>query len=141
MSHVYQCCNIHTTRAVIDMIQIIDAMYEHLRLFENHLNAIHTRIESSTTLLDKVNAKIEWQEGRDFIVGVLQDMVDRLQSINTEPMSEKQTQNIEDLRADLFYITILNIKEGFVRESSFSETGRLSEFFSEFQSISKYETV
>ena len=129
------------TRSVIDMIQIIDAMYEHLRLYEKSLNAIHARIESSTTLLDRVRAKIEWRSERDFIVGTLQPMITRLQSINSEPTSEPNTQNLEDMRADLFYTTILNIKEGFVRESSFSETGRLSKFFTELQSISQYETV
>jgi hypothetical protein len=122
------------TGNAIDIRQIIVVIYEDFRLLVTHLNAIYARVESSTTLLEKVYATLEWKEARDCTVCRLQHMVKCLQFINTEPISELHAKELEDLRDELFATTIDSIKDGFVRETSFSETGRMSEFFSEFQS-------
>ena len=128
----YDCGHVSTPHQQI--LHVITRLYEEKSYLVVRLDAIHARIKSSASLIERVRLKIEWIEERDKVVERLTQMVSSLTFINGSETIGVDPMEIERLNAQLYAITSANLIGGYIRETSFSENGH-SEWFTSMDSI------
>jgi len=130
----YDCGHVSTPHQQI--LHVITRLYEEKSYLVVRLDAIHARIKSSASLIERVRLKIEWIEERDKVVERLTQMVSSLTFINDGggEIIDVEPTEIERLNTQLYAITSANLIGGYIRETSFSENGH-SEWFTSMDSI------
>jgi hypothetical protein len=105
------------------ILYMIDLLNEEIYGLVLRLNAIHMRVKSAPSLLDKVRLQVQWMDTKDTTADELIDIVSNLMYVH-EVESNKTHRDIRKIQQELYSMTMDSMKLGFVRESSFSESGQ-----------------